>query len=122
KKHGFETIAPDQDYLNYLCKGRVKYLPSGWDEMPVPPYTDAKELHLIHFNMFLKPWRYDVEYGEYFWKYAVRSPFFEEILKEKTTYTDAEKKRDKKGEQALLKMAERITRTGKKFALSDGEL
>ena len=29
----FSTVAPDQDYLNALCKNRVLHLPSSWNKM-----------------------------------------------------------------------------------------
>ena len=34
EKYNFDVIAPDQDYLNFLCKGKVKYVNRGWDKMP----------------------------------------------------------------------------------------
>ena len=33
-KYDFDTVAPDQDYLNALCKDRVMYLDYEWNTMP----------------------------------------------------------------------------------------
>ena len=75
----FDTICPDQDYLNVLCRGQVLYLDQGWNKMSIDDsYPGTPDL--VHYNMFYKPWQYrDICYQEYFWKYAQRTPFYEEI-------------------------------------------
>ena len=75
----FDTVCPDQDYLNVLCRGRVLYLDQGWNKMSVDEnYYDVP--YLIHYNMFYKPWLYrSVAYSEYFWKYAAMTPFYGEL-------------------------------------------
>lgn len=84
----FDTVAPDQDYLNAICNGRIHYLDAAWDAMPneaKPPLASPK---LIHYNLFSKPWCYDgVQYGEFFWFYAYKTTFFEEICAYKTAYS-----------------------------------
>ena len=55
----FDSIAPDQDYLNAMCNGKIYYLDESWDAMPndaKPPLAHTK---LIHYNLFSKPWCYD---------------------------------------------------------------
>ncbi len=92
----FDCIAPDQDYLNALCHGKIHYLDECWDTMPnenKPPLPDPK---LIHYNLFSKPWCYDgIQYGEIFWKYAQDSGYMEEIRRCKDTYSDEQKQADK---------------------------
>ena len=62
-------VAQDQDYLNRLCKGRVKILDYSWNRMPVMGKTEGK-INLIHYNLGAKPWYFDnVVYQEYFWEY-----------------------------------------------------
>lgn len=94
-KHKF-TVAQDQDYLNVICLGRVYYLNLGWNKTAfVNPDFDEKDLQLIHYKMSWKPWLNDnVTYEDYFWKYADGSPFYDEIMKVKKTYTDEERARD----------------------------
>lgn len=75
----FDTVCPDQDYLNALCKDRVLYLDKGWNKMSID--TDYPGVpNLVHYNMFYKPWLYrSIAYGEYFWHYAEKTPYFEEL-------------------------------------------
>lgn len=92
----FDSIAPDQDYLNAMCRGRIHYLPSVWDAMPNDAKPPMKKPSLIHFNLFSKPWCYDnVQYEEYFWHHAKESGFLEEILETKAAYTEEQKAADK---------------------------
>ncbi|MGM9641729.1 MAG: glycosyltransferase family 8 protein [Eubacteriales bacterium] len=91
----FDCIAPDQDYLNAICNGRIFYLGEEWDAMPndtKPPLAAPK---LIHYNLFSKPWCYDgIQYGELFWKHAERSGFIDEIRAHKDAYSDEQKRSD----------------------------
>lgn len=122
--YNFNVIAPDQDYLNYLCRGKVKYLHKGWDRMALIPDKDfdERELHLVHFNMFQKPWNYSgVPYENEFWKYASKTPFYEEIKKMKADYTEEERIEDENGGINLIKRAEEIIESKNTFhnVLSD---
>ena len=89
----FDSIAPDQDYLNAMCNGKIYYLDESWDAMPndaKPPLAHTK---LIHYNLFSKPWCYDgIQYGEEFWKYAEDSGYLDEIKAYKAAYTEKKKK------------------------------
>ena len=75
----FDTICPDQDYLNLLCRDQVLYLDKGWNKMSInKQYNGVPKL--VHYNMFYKPWQYQkIAYGEYFWKYAAMTPFYWEL-------------------------------------------
>lgn len=116
-KYNCDTIAPDQDYLNILCKDKVKYLPLSWDKMPdYCEHLDEKDLHLIHYNMFRKPWHYrDVEYSDIFWKYAKETKYYDELNKELESYTDEQRQKDAKGGENMVVMAENIMKSNQKF-------
>ena len=116
--YNFDTIAPDQDYLNVLCKDKVLYLNNGWDKMPIPdPNFDEKDLCLIHYNMFQKPWLYEnVLYDEYFWKYAKETIFYDKIKKMQLEYTDEQKENDEKAAEVLLNHALEIIKEDITFA------
>ena len=116
-KYNCDTIAPDQDYLNILCKDKVKYLPLSWDKMPdYCEHLDEKDLHLIHYNMFRKPWHYrDVEYSDIFWKYAKETKYYDELKKELESYTDEQRQKDAKGGENMVAMAESIMKSNQKF-------
>ncbi|MDO4220209.1 MAG: glycosyltransferase family 8 protein [Candidatus Saccharibacteria bacterium] len=105
-KYDFDTVAPDQDYLNALCNGRVKYLGYEWNTMPSNGFTHIDEPKIVHYNLFFKPWHYDgTEYEEYYWKYAKRSAFIKEIEREKRSFT---KKKVRGDEERLKLMSERV--------------
>ena len=108
--HKFE-VAPDQDYLNVVCKGRVKYLDVGWNKTPIPDKDfDDKEIKIVHFKLNFKPWHYDdVRYQEAFWKYAKETPFYKDLLKMRAGYTREEKERDALAFVNLQKMADKYT-------------
>ncbi len=91
----FDTIAPDQDYLNAMCNGRIHYLDEAWDAMPNDAHPPLEHTSIIHFNLFSKPWCYDkVQYEDIFWKYAEDSGYLDEIKGRKAAYTDEMKRSD----------------------------
>ena len=105
----FDTICPDQDYLNALCAGRVLYLDRGWNKMSIDKNYSG-EPSIIHYNMFYKPWQYDgIAYGEYFWKYATRVAFFEDILRIRANFSESDADSQRKGELVLRANAQRIS-------------
>lgn len=111
----FKTIAPDQDFLNVICKDKVTYIEAGWDKMPIKnPDFKEEDLHLIHFNMFEKPYLYDdILFQDYFWKYAKETSVYDVLLKRRENYTDEEKAGDQQGRINLIAMADEINHSGK---------
>lgn len=102
-------VAQDQDYLNRLCKGRVKILDYSWNRMPVMGKTEEK-INLIHYNLGAKPWYFDnVVYQEYFWEYAKKTEFYNEIKELGTKYTDEDKERDDSNSLKLMELAKKET-------------
>ncbi len=103
------TVAQDQDYLNRLCKGRVKIIDNTWDRMPIGGDNIRREnLNIIHYNLAFKPWHFeDILYKEYFWEYAQKTEFFDDILKIKDTYSDEDKFNDREADKKLRMLAQR---------------
>ena len=101
------SVAQDQDYLNRLCKGRVKILDLTWDAMPMPNLkVEEENIKLIHYNLAYKPWHFeDVLYKDYFWKYAKKTEFYNEIMKLKNEYTEEERFKDMEMGKNLLNLA-----------------
>ena len=85
-KYHFETIAPDQDYINSMLYGKIKYIDYKWNCMPVELGIPLKNPGIIHYNLFLKPWHYKVMYDKYFWKYVETSVYKKEIEEERNSY------------------------------------
>lgn len=100
-------VTQDEDYLNVLCKGKVKLFHLGWNKTAFKneKFND-RDLKLIHYKIHWKPWHYDgVLYENHFWDYAKQTSFYEEILNKKLSYTDEEKRRDAIAYERLKQMA-----------------
>ena len=114
-KYNFETAAPDQDYLNAICKDKVMYIERGWDRMSTDEDYDG-ELYIIHYNNFRKPWYYDnVPYEKYFWEYAKRTTYYDKILQMKNSFTDEMAQKHIKGAEGLVEQTIRIINSDKNF-------
>lgn len=100
-------VAQDQDYLNRLCKGRVKLLDFAWNKMPVMG-KDEGEVKLVHYNLGFKPWHFDnIPYQEYFWKYAQKTEFYDIIKEFGKQYTEEDKERDDSNSSKLIALAQK---------------
>ncbi|MCR4720367.1 MAG: glycosyltransferase family 8 protein [Lachnospiraceae bacterium] len=114
-KYHFDSLAPDQEYLNVICHGKVKYLPNGWNKHSFPEPPEG-ELNLCHFALSNKPWHYsETINGEYFWEYAKLSEFYSFLLESLNNYSDADKQRDYEGFTALLKSIDEIYKSDRTF-------
>ncbi len=102
----FDCIAPDQDYFNAMCSGKIVYLDESWDAMPPEGGGTGATLEhpsLIHYNLFQKPWCYDnIPYEDYFWGYAKGSSFYEDIVRYKETYSEEQKRSDRASLNRLI--------------------
>lgn len=77
------VVAQDQDYLNVLCRNRIKWLPAEWNCQMYGYISNPDEVKLIHYNLAQKPWNHiDCPMREYFWKYAAQTECYEELVKE----------------------------------------
>ena len=102
-------VAQDQDYLNVLCFGDVRYIPNVWNKTPFPDSPDPAP-KLIHFKLNFRPWRYTgVRFEEHFWQYAQHTAYADELLRQRESYSAAEKERDAAQAAGLLALAERET-------------
>lgn len=90
----------DQCIMNVVCQGKVKFIKQNWNYtwhlpfvdkefssfIPEPYRTDYleayKKPYIIHFTgMNMKPWENpSLDNAKYFWNYARKTPFYEEIL------------------------------------------
>lgn len=114
-KFNFETAAPDQDYLNALCKDKVMYIERGWDRMSTDEDYDG-EVYIIHYNNFYKPWIYDnIPYEKHFWKYAKETIYYDEILKIKENAPITHWKKHQEGGENLVKLVHKIIDSDKNF-------
>ncbi|MBP3847957.1 glycosyltransferase family 8 protein [bacterium] len=96
-------VFQDQDVINYVCQGHIKYIPHCYNllwncihffkdaesRMKEETYHEYKEgwktPKIIHYAGVYKPWKQPwLAYSEYFWKYARETVFYEEIIYKNT--------------------------------------
>lgn len=114
-KYNFDSLAPDQEYINVICHGRVKYLPTGWNKhsFPEPPEGD---LNLVHYALTNKPWfNADTINGEYFWEYAKKSEFYDYLLQGLKNYSEEDRKKSEEMFSNLVKAIEQIKLSDRTF-------
>lgn len=83
----------DQDVLNIVCNGKVKYLPEQWNfewhyqmcgmlKRYEESYAEAKNNpYIIHYTSDKKPWNYpNMPMADRFWDNARQTSFYEEIM------------------------------------------
>lgn len=113
--YNFDCLAPDQEYINVICHGRVKRLPTGWNKhsFPEPPEGD---LNLVHYALTDKPWfNKDTINGEYFWQYAKKSEFYDYILQGFKNYTEEDRRKSQEMFAGLLQAIENIKHSDRTF-------
>lgn len=99
-------VGQDQDYLNVLCRGRVRYLGNEWNAMPTG--VGVCKPKLIHYNMDAKPWRRaGVKYEKEFWDCAAGSGFLREILAIHNAVTPQQQEQSRRQTLDLIRMGHR---------------
>ena len=114
-EYHFDSLAPDQEYLNVICHGKVKYLPTGWNKHSFPEPPEG-ELNLCHFALSNKPWHYaDTINGEHFWQYAEESEFYPFLRASLDNYSALDRQRDYETFMSLMKSIEDIKLSDRTF-------
>ncbi|MCR4939064.1 MAG: glycosyltransferase family 8 protein [Treponemataceae bacterium] len=100
-------VTQDQDYLNVLCKNRVKILDLGWNKTAFKnDKFDDKDLKIVHFKIHWKPWHYkNVLYEDLFWEYARQTDFYAQLIDMRENYSQESKIRDEAAYKNLVQMA-----------------
>ena len=103
------SVVQDQDYLNRICKGRVKLLDMTWNVMPnATKDVNEEDIKLIHYNYQYKPWHYDnIPFSKYFWDLAKETEFYEKLQEIKNNFTDEMKYQDRVADENLRKLAKK---------------
>lgn len=103
-------VAPDQDYLNVICRGQIYHLDEGWNAAPVKG-LQPESSKLLHYNLFKKPWQSDgVDGEEVFWEAARKSGYFNELQKKKANYTVKEIRIKEAQVEALITKAAELAK------------
>ena len=89
-------VAQDQDYLNAICRGRVRYVGCEWNAMPDHCHIPECDIKLAHYNLDSKPWHKEVQFGGFFWDYAEHTSYahvIKRIFEEYPAEANAESER-----------------------------
>ena len=115
-EHNFDLLDPDQAYLNYLCLGKIHMLPNGWNKEPMPLACEG-ETNIVHYALYKKPWQYDdVMYGNHFWHYAKRSPFYKQICLSRQSFDAAKMAQKEATAREILEHAKIIVASENTFS------
>ncbi len=105
----------DQDVLNIYCENRVRYVGMEWNFLTDCNHTRVSDViiharedlqaeykavadtaKIIHYAGFMKPWLNPQEdKARFFWKYARKTVFYEELLHMMVKNTIKERKKEK---------------------------
>lgn len=103
-------VTQDEDYLNVLCKDRVKLIDGRWnteiyDGISYP--FDRSEAYIMHYIMSEKPWFYPSSpYAHLFWREAARTDGFALLRAQMLAYTEENRAADRECVSRLSKLAE----------------
>lgn len=109
RKYDADLVAPDQDYLNVILKGKILPLDGKWNAEPVADLP--RSVKLVHFNLFNKPWHYkNVPCERLFWNAAKGTGFMGDLRRQQEAFDEKKQKEDHAKVEALIKKAGRLAK------------
>ncbi|MBQ7202305.1 glycosyltransferase family 8 protein [Candidatus Saccharibacteria bacterium] len=112
KDYDVSLVAPDQDYLNLILRGKIMPLDDSWNLEPTKELP--KDAKLLHFNLFNKPWHYsNVACERYFWNAAKGTGFYGDLMRTKKGFTEEMQKKDHEKVAALITKAGELAKVKK---------
>ena len=107
KKYDADLVAPDQDYLNVILRGQIMYLDPVWNAEPVKDLP--RNVKLVHFNLFNKPWHYkNVPCERIFWNAAKGTGFLGDLKRQQAGFDEKKQRADHAKVEALIKKAAKL--------------
>lgn len=107
-----DLVAPDQDYLNVILRGKILPLDSVWNAEPVKDLP--RNVKLVHFNLFNKPWHYKgVPCERIFWQAAKGTGFTGDLKRQLAAFDEKKQKEDHEKVAALIKKAGKLAKVKK---------
>ena len=112
KKFDADLVAPDQDYMNVILRGKIGELDASWNAEPVVDLP--KNTKLVHFNLFNKPWYYkDVPCEKLFWDAARGTGFTGDLRRQQAGFNAEKQKAEQEKVAALIEKAARLAKAKK---------
>jgi len=113
-KYDVNLVAPDQDYLNVILRGQVKFLDRKWNAEPREEEKLPRDTKLVHFNLSNKPWHYkNVPAERLFWEAAKGTGFYGDLKRQQANFSEADKKAEEEKIAALIKKAGEMSKVKK---------
>ena len=114
QKYDADLVAPDQDYLNVILKGEIKFFGEEWNAEPKKDLP--ARIKLVHFNLFNKPWHYKNVPGErIFWAAAKGTGFYGELRRQREGFSEEKQKAEQEKVRKLIEKAGRLAKGGRIF-------
>ena len=108
-KYDADLVAPDQDYMNVILRGKILHLGAKWNMEPAEELP--KDAKLVHFNLFNKPWHYqNVPQEKIFWNAARGTGFYGELKRQQQAFDAEKQKADHEKIEALIKKAGKLSK------------
>ena len=112
QKYDADLVAPDQDYLNVILKGKIGHFGSEWNAEPTAEFDE--NIKLVHFNLFNKPWHYKNVPGEkIFWNAARGTGFYGDLKRQQEAFDETKQKSDQEKVGALIEKAGKLAKAKK---------
>lgn len=112
QKYDADLVAPDQDYLNVILKGQILQLNPVWN---MEPQKDLpKNVKLVHFNLFNKPWHYkNVPCERIFWAAAKGTGFYGDLRRQRDGFDKEKQRIDHEKVAALIAKGDKLSKLEK---------
>ena len=109
QEYNADLVAPDQDYLNVILKGKILHIDPKWNTEPAEKMpSDTK---LVHFNLFSKPWHYkNVPQENLFWNAAKGTGFYGDLKRQQEAFDKKKQKAEQDKVAALIKKAGKLSK------------
>lgn len=112
QKYDADLVAPDQDYMNVILRGKLAHIDDKWNLEPCKDLPEGTKL--VHFNLFNKPWHYkDVPCERLFWNAARGTGFYGDLKRQQNSFDETKQKEDHEKVGALIKKAEKLSEVKK---------
>ena len=106
-KYDADLVAPDQDYMNVILRGKILHLDPKWNTEPVKDLS--RNVKLVHFNLFNKPWHYkNVPCERIFWQAAKGTGFYGDLKRQQAAFDEEKQKAEQEKVGALIQKAARL--------------
>lgn len=109
RKYDADLVAPDQDYLNIILRGDIVHLDPIWNAEPVKDLP--RNVKIVHFNLFNKPWHYkNVPCERIFWAAAKGTGFTGDLKRQQAAFDEEKQKADHAKVAALIEKAGKLAK------------